>query len=42
MFKTSKSRLMTAALALLVCVTMFVGSTFAWFTDSVSSVNNII
>jgi len=42
MFKTTKSRLMTAALALLVCISMFVGSTFAWFTDSVSSVNNII
>ena len=42
MFKTTKSRLVTATLALLVCVSMFVGSTFAWFTDSVSSVNNII
>ena len=42
MFKTTKSRLVLAALALLVCVSMFVGSTFAWFTDSVSSVNNII
>ena len=42
MFKTTKSRLLAATLALLVCISMFVGSTFAWFTDSVSSVNNII
>ncbi len=42
MFKTTKSRLLLSALAMLVCISMFVGSTFAWFTDSVSSVNNII
>ena len=42
MFKTTKSRLLLAVLAMLVCISMFVGSTFAWFTDSVSSVNNII
>ena len=42
MFKTTKSRLLLSALSLLVCISMFVGSTFAWFTDSVSSVNNII
>ncbi len=42
MFKTTKSRLTLSALSLLVCISMFVGSTFAWFTDSVSSVNNII
>ena len=25
-----------------MCFTMFVGTTFAWFTDSVNSANNII
>ncbi len=40
--KSTKSRLLLSALSLLVCISMFVGSTFAWFTDSVSSVNNII
>ncbi len=40
--RSTKSRLLLSALSLLVCISMFVGSTFAWFTDSVSSVNNII
>ena len=31
-----------SAIALLLCVSMFVGTTFAWFTDQVSSLNNII
>ena len=29
-------------LSLVVCISMLVGSTFAWFTDSVTSANNII
>lgn len=40
--KSTKRSLLMSALALLVCVSMFIGSTFAWFTDSVSSTNNII
>ena len=39
---TTKRSLLVSALMLLVCTTMFVGSTFAWFTDSVTSSNNII
>jgi len=40
--KSTKSALMLSALANLLCVSMLVGSTFAWFTDSVASENNII
>lgn len=40
--KSTKRALLMSALALLMCVSMLVGSTFAWFSDSVSSVNNII
>ena len=39
---TTKRALLMSALSLLVCVSMLVGSTFAWFTDSVSSDRNII
>ena len=39
---TTKHALVMSALSLLVCVSMLVGSTFAWFTDSVSSDRNII
>ena len=40
--RSTKSALMLSALSLLLCVSMLVGSTFAWFTDSVTSTNNII
>ncbi len=41
--KNTKRALLMSALALLVCVSMLVGSTFAWFTDSVSNgVNKIV
>ncbi len=40
--KSTKRALLTSALALLMCISMLVGTTFAWFTDSVSSTNNII
>ena len=40
--KSTKRALLTSALALLLCVSMLVGSTFAWFTDSVTSGSNII
>ncbi|MBP3605864.1 MAG: hypothetical protein J6J66_04625 [Clostridia bacterium] len=41
MRKTLKS-LWTSAIALTLCVSMLLGTTFAWFTDSVSSDRNII
>lgn len=40
--KSTKRALLISALSLLLCVSMLIGSTFAWFTDSVSSMNNII
>jgi len=40
--KSTKRALLMSALALITCVSMLVGSTFAWFTDSVTSTNNII
>ena len=38
----TRSALVTSILALLVCVSMLVGATFAWFTDSVASGLNTI
>ena len=40
--KNTKRSLLTSALSLLLCMSMLVGSTFAWFTDSVTSKNNVI
>ena len=40
--KGIKRSLLMSALALLLCVSMLIGSTFAWFTDSVTSAGNII
>lgn len=40
--KATKRALLTSALALLLCVSMLVGTTYAWFTDSVTSANNKI
>ncbi len=40
--KGTKRALLMSVLAMLMCVTMLVGSTFAWFTDDVTSTNNII
>ena len=40
--KSTRRALLTSALALLMCVTMLVGATFAWFTDTASTgVNKI-
>ena len=40
--KSTKRALLMSALSLLMCVSMLIGSTYAWFTDSVtSSVNTI-
>ena len=38
----AKKALLLSALSLLLCCSMLVGTTFAWFTDSVTSTNNII
>ena len=40
--RSTKRALLSSALALLLCFAMLVGTTFAWFTDSVTSENNII
>ncbi len=40
--KTTKRALLLSALSVLMCVSMLVGTTYAWFTDSVSSANNKI
>ena len=39
---STKRALLMSVLSLLLCVSMLVGTTFAWFTDSVTSANNII
>ena len=40
--KSMKRTLISSLLILAMCFTMLVGTTFAWFTDSVTSANNII
>lgn len=40
--KTTKRALLSSALALLMCVAMLIGTTFAWFTDSASTAVNTI
>ncbi len=40
--KNTRRALLTSALSMLLCVSMLVGSTFAWFTDSVTSGKNQI
>ena len=40
--KTNKRALAMSFVSMLLCVCMLVGTTFAWFTDSVTSANNII
>ncbi len=40
--KTTRKALLSAVLSLIVCISMLVGTTFAWFTDNVVSANNII
>ena len=40
--KNTKRALLASVLSLILCVTMLIGSTFAWFTDSVTSGNNKI
>ncbi len=40
--KHTKKALLTSALSMLLCLSMLIGSTFAWFTDSVTSGKNKI
>ena len=40
--KHTKRALLASALSLAVCAAMLIGSTFAWFTDSVTSAGNKI
>ncbi len=40
--KTTKRAFIASALSLLLCASMLIGTTFAWFTDSVTSGNNVI
>lgn len=40
--KSTLRALVLSALSLLICVSMLIGTTFAWFTDSVTSGQNVI
>lgn len=40
--KNTKRALLSSILAMVLCVAMLIGTTFAWFTDSVTSGNNKI
>ena len=40
--KTTKRTLLSSVLAMLICVAMLIGTTFAWFTDSASTAVNKI
>ncbi len=40
--KSTKRTLLTSMLSLVLCMAMLVGTTFAWFTDEVTSSGNII
>lgn len=40
--KSTKRTLLTSFSSLLICMVMFIGTTFAWFTDNVISGKNII
>ncbi|MBQ9760601.1 MAG: leucine-rich repeat protein, partial [Clostridia bacterium] len=40
--KSTKRALLSAIMSMVLCVAMLAGTTFAWFTDSVTSGNNII
>ena len=42
MFKQTKKALMLSVFMLIVCLSMLLGTTYAWFTDSASSGGNVI
>ena len=39
---STKRTLVMSVLSLVLCISMLIGTTFAWFTDSVTSANNVI
>lgn len=41
-FKSTKRALVTSIISMFLCFAMLLGTTFAWFTDSVSSDGNVI
>ena len=40
--KNTKRALLSSVMALFLCFAMLLGTTYAWFTDSVTSANNVI
>ena len=40
--KSTKRALLTSVMALFLCFAMLLGTTYAWFTDTVTSANNVI
>ena len=40
--KNFKSSFLTAVVSMLLCLSMLIGTTFAWFTDSITSTGNKI
>ena len=40
--KSTKRSLLLSVLSLMLCITMLLGTTYAWFTDSVTSGKNKI
>ena len=40
--KTTRKAMLSSILSLVICLSMLIGATFAWFTDSVTSSRNII
>ena len=40
--RTTRRALLTSIMSLILCCTMLLGTTFAWFTDTVKSANNTI
>ena len=40
--KTTKRALLSSVVALFICFSMLLGTTFAWFTDTVTSAGNVI
>ena len=40
--RSTKRALIASVISLMLCFTMLMGTTYAWFTDSVASTNNII
>lgn len=40
--KATRRAMLTSVIALMLCFAMLIGTTYAWFTDSVTSANNVI